>query len=227
MGYLDGYIANDLVKKLQSYDALYYNLGGSSVSDREYDDLKDKLRELNPNHPYLTSVGSKVEKGDVSLPHILGSLDKRKPEDIDKWFSKYSDDTVYCVSEKLDGASVVCVWTNGKIEFAATRGDGKIGQDITIKLQMIAPEIPHKGRIEIRGELIMRGGMFRELGFKNRRGGVVGIINREDINDIKHVTPIFYEILDGAPENIKESERLKFIQKIRTFNSYFYHWNKK
>ena len=93
-----------MITKLKEYDKLYYSDGTSPVSDLEYDKLKEIARQEFPNDPYFSTIGSPVDNK-VKLPYILGSLNKVKPDNINKWLDKYKDEE-FCISQKLDGVSI-------------------------------------------------------------------------------------------------------------------------
>lgn len=202
-----------LIEQLKYADDLYYN-DVSGMSDTAYDTLKENAKKLYPNDPYFNTVGADVKSEKVQLPFVLGSLKKVKSDTVENWATGKGD---IVVSDKMDGISFMATWENHKLVFAATRGNGSEGQDITNKLKYILPEIKIKERISLRGELLLTGDDHLKLGFKNRRNGVAGIIGRDDIypEQLRMIRPIFYEILDC--ENIDvmyEDERLQYIEKL-------------
>lgn len=205
-----------LIEQLKTADELY-NIGKSPMSDTSYDQLKETAKKLHPDDPYFKTVGSPVFKGKkIDLPFVLGSLDKVKTDTVEKWLSGKKE---IIASYKLDGVSFMVTFDNGEIVFAATRGDGQEGQDITDKMKYILPKIEYKKHVSLRGELLLTGNDYKDMGFKNRRNGVAGLISREDVDikDLMKITPIFYELLDVDDENIidgTENQRLYFIASI-------------
>jgi NAD-dependent DNA ligase len=94
------------VQKISDAREAYYNSANTILKDEEFDNLIDKLEELDPNNPALKEVGYSVDDSKkVKLPYFLPSMDKHKKETLSKWTSKYS--APYVVSEKLDGVSIV------------------------------------------------------------------------------------------------------------------------
>ena len=203
------------IKKLVEYDNLYYNEGSSPIDDVEYDRLKEELKLKFPDDPYFTEVGSGVKNGDkVKLKYILGSLNKVKIDTIQKWLDEQESDK-FIISEKLDGVSFAVNYKNGKVVSASTRGDGYFGKDITEKAKIFCDDIKTKAEVDYRCEAMLVGSKLHEsLGFKTRRNGVAGIINRDDTKDVHHITPFFYEILnyDDFSEGVNEFDRVNFIQ---------------
>lgn len=204
---------------LKQYDDLYFNKGTSPLTDTEYDILKQEAKNENPNDPYFKTVGAPIEIKymEIDLPFIMGGLTKVTPDDIKNWIK--NRDLTLVISEKLDGNSILCTWDNGNLIFAAGRGDGNRGQDILQKAKYFIPtNIPYKGKLTLRGEVLLTSNLFESLGFKNRRNGVAGLIRRDLINplDLKKLTTIFYELVEG-PEDVidkSESSRLMFIKDL-------------
>lgn len=204
------------IQDLKKADRLYTD-GTPMMTDTEYDILKDQVKKLYPNDPYFKTVGAPVFKGKkVDLPFVLGSLDKMKSDTVEKWLS---DKDSVIVSYKLDGVSFMVTFDNGEVVFASTRGDGQEGQDITEKIKYILPKIDYKNHVSLRGELLLTGNDHLDMGFKNRRNGVAGLISKENVavEDIMKITPIFYELLDVDDDEIlngTEANRLQFIASL-------------
>ena len=203
------------VEFLKELDNLYYNNGTPEISDTEYDILKETLKSIYPNDPYFNEVGSKVSGNKIILPFKMGSLSKKKLDTVEKWIEEINDDIV--VSEKLDGSSILSVWNYDKLSLSATRGDGNEGQDITTKAYHFIPSIKKNfPEISLRGEMLLFGDSYEKLGFKNNRNGVAGLIARDDINidNLKMINPIFYEVIKPTFESNDEVQRLMLISRL-------------
>ena len=129
----------NLIVYLKECDAAYYNSEKTLISDLEYDQLKTKAKSLFPDDPYFQEVGASPLRQKISLPYILGSLDKMKLDTIEKWLSNNHEDLI--ISEKLDGSSIFAQFKNGRVIMAATRGDGETGTDIIEKSKLFCPKI--------------------------------------------------------------------------------------
>lgn len=175
-------------KKLETYlrklSKLYYNTSESPISDKLFDELKDILQEVDPDNPFLSEVGAPITRNKVKLPYPMGSLDKIKPDtsDIDKWIQTYHGP--YELSDKLDGISAMLHKKNNELKLYS-RGDGKIGQDITHLLKYIdvdASDMPNNSAI--RGELIMSKKNFKKIKnvMKNARNAVAGVVNSKTVD---------------------------------------------
>ena len=140
----------------------YYNTDSPILSDMAFDTLFELLKDKYPNSSALDKIGSQIPdntSNKVSLPYHLGSMDKIKPgsNQLRIWLQKYQDGP-FCISEKLDGLSGLLVLTSNltiqelqKGTFSVntsslkdifsmkfyTRGDGKVGQDISHLLPYI------------------------------------------------------------------------------------------
>ena len=131
----------------------YYN-DQALVSDDFFDKLVDKIKKLDKFNKVLTNVGAPVRENieKVELPIYLGSLDKVKPDtrELELWLERHPDDLV--VSDKLDGFSALLEFKSDGTSYLYSRGDGRIGQDISYLLPAL--KIPKvEKNIFVRGEL--------------------------------------------------------------------------
>jgi DNA ligase (NAD+) len=200
---MDNYTIENLVATLKQADHEYYNLGNSKFTDASYDNLKDILKLKDPNNRYFLSIGAPVIKSKVSLPYYMGSLDKIKDiSKIKNWISNYP----IIISDKLDGVSALY---DGYRQKLYTRGDGKIGQDISHFIKYIKGFATKD--IICRGELILSKSNADILNVKVPRNVVAGIINSKSPNmDIlPHIEFISYEIISDI--NIIPSLQYKIL----------------
>ena len=192
----------ELVEKLNRYAKLYYEEDAPTISDAEYDALYDELRALEESEGYSLKnspthrVGGAPQKKFAESRHLLRlySLDKCKStEELAEWYGKLSK-TIGRVPEltaeyKFDGLTLNILYSEGKLQKAATRGDGVTGEEVTAQVRTIAGvprEIAYKGTIEIQGEGIMRLSALEEYNrtadepLKNARNGAAGAIRNLD-----------------------------------------------
>lgn len=188
----------ELVNQLNTYRNAYYNNSESQISDYEYDNLFDELKQLEDetgvimsNSPTQTvgyEVKSKLEK--VKHSHPMLSLDKTKSVDDLRTFAGSND----CVlSLKMDGLTVLLTYENGELIQAETRGNGEEGELITHNAKVfenIPLQIKYTGRLEIEGEAIITYPDFENINsklsedekYKNPRNLVSGSVRQLDSN---------------------------------------------
>ena len=119
----------------------YYNLEPGSttiLTDNEYDVLKEFIERKFPNNTAIQEVGAPIEKNKVVLPYNMPSMDKIKPDTgvLEAWSKKYTGP--YILSCKLDGVSGMNS-TESSSEKLNTRGNGKVGQDVTHLIKFLKP----------------------------------------------------------------------------------------
>lgn len=153
----------------------YYNEDREIMSNFEYDALYDELVALEEEHGVLLEdsitqrVGIDVEGGNAQgLPKVehatpMLSLDKTKSRNkLESWLGEHTG----CLSWKLDGSTVVLTYEDGGLVSAVTRGNGRIGEDITTQAHKFAgtpAEISYKGKLVIRGEALMTYSEFERI----------------------------------------------------------------
>lgn len=186
----------NLVNKLNYHRNLYYNKNMQEISDYEYDNLFDKLQNLEnkigvvlSNSPTKT-VGYEVksELSKVKHSHPMLSLDKTK--DVNTLI-KFANKQDCILSYKCDGLTVLLTYENGELIQAETRGDGVEGELITHNAKVfdnIPLTIPIKTHVEIEGEAVINYNDFERINaelpddkkYKNPRNLVSGSVRQLD-----------------------------------------------
>ena len=203
---------NNIVKEAnKQYHAHQTGKQSPILTDAEYDIVKEYLENKYPNADALRDIGADVpEKQKVDLPINMPSMDKIKPdsEALSQWCKKYKGP--YVLSCKLDGVSGLYYTMDNKSKLY-TRGNGKIGQDVSHLLKSI--KLPDKQNIIVRGEFIVSKTVFNtkyKNDFANIRNMVAGIINRKTLDKkAKDVDFIAYEVIEPV---IKPSEQMSFLK---------------
>ena len=206
--------ADELRRQLEYHNELYYQKDDPEIGDDEYDALIDELRGLEADHPELQTPESPTQKvggsphsrfEEVEHPEPMLSLaNARSEEDMRAWerrianllkrFDITAAETSYVTEPKIDGLAISLIYENGKLIRGATRGDGRIGEDVTHNLLTIGDipkEIPDAPpTIEVRGEIYYpRSGFVRmneeraeagESTFANPRNAAAGTIRQLD-----------------------------------------------
>jgi NAD-dependent DNA ligase len=204
-----------LTQMLKLANVLYRNFE-PIMTDNEYDILQDYITEKYPSNQEVFKVGAPVEKNKVQLPYEMGSMDKIKPDTaaLSNWTKKYTGP--YVLSCKLDGVSGLYS-TEEKIPKLYTRGDGKIGQDISHLIPYL--RLPKSKGVVIRGEFIIPKSIFEtkyKTKFANPRNMVAGIVNQKTVGDsINDIHFVAYEVIKPV---LKPSDQMSFlrIQNVET-----------
>lgn len=213
-----------------------YRKGTPKISDIEYDNMLEKYKTITSYNPQLyLDLRTKLfeDGGKIKHPYLMGSLEKIKAEDESssiEWSAKNIADK-YLVMAKIDGISCRLKYEYGTLVEAATRGDGKFGEDILEKIKLIK-NIPYYissfkniHECNIRGELVITDSDFNMLNeisdnkFKNSRNATAGIINRKkDIGYIKYVSFFAYEIMNSSDNRVNQLTTLAASFDIVNYN---------
>jgi DNA ligase (NAD+) len=206
--------AEELRQQLRHHNRLYYVLDDSEIGDDEYDELLNELRALEAENPELQTPDSPTQR--VGAPpldrfeqvehaeQMLSLGNARNEEELRAWenrlanYLKRLDITAsefsYTTEPKIDGLAITLTYEEGVLVRGATRGDGRVGEDVTQNLRTIAsiplriedaPEL-----IEVRGEIYLPIAAFKALNerraaaeeptFANPRNSAAGSIRQLD-----------------------------------------------
>lgn len=213
----------ELEKLITRYQTSYYN-GEGEIEDSEFDKLWDELKSLDPKNPILQKVGT--DSGNFEKVHHvmpMGSQEKAaNPEQFLTWAQKHSYNQ-YLVEYKLDGASLELQYKNGYLVRAVTRGNGSIGDDITLnakKMSGVNAAIYKNGELVnftggIRGEVIMTHDVHKTFfsDKANCRNAANGIMKRKDGKGSEYLKLITYDAL-STDENVffnDEAEKIRWL----------------
>ena len=200
---------HELTEMMKLANILYRNFE-PIMTDNEYDILQDYITEKYPSNQEVFKVGAPIEKNKAQLPYEMASMDKIKPDTnaLTNWTKKYTGP--YVLSCKLDGVSGLYS-TEGKTPKLYTRGDGKVGQDVSYLIPHL--RLPKTQDIVIRGEFIIPKSTFDtkyKTIFANPRNMVAGIINQKAVNEaINDVHFVAYETIKPV---LKPSKQMSFLQ---------------
>ena len=210
--FLDSLTEEELINMLEKANIQYRNFT-PIMTDNEYDILEDYIKEKYPNNQATKQIGAPPTKSKVQLPYFMGSMDKIKPDtnSLTSWKAKYTGP--YVLSCKLDGVSGLYT-TEEKTPHLYTRGDGKVGQDISHLIPYL--RLPKTKGLVIRGEFIIPKVIFNtkyKTTFANPRNMVSGIINQKVVNPeiMKDVNFVSYELIKPLQ---KPSDQLATLQKL-------------
>jgi NAD-dependent DNA ligase len=188
------------------------------ISDNQFDILEDFIKNKFPDNKVIKLIGAPIPigKNKATLPYEMWSMDKIKPDTkaLENWKAKFSGP--YVLSCKLDGVSGLYT-TEGEIPKLYTRGDGKVGQDVShfIPYLRLPPKKKGKKGFVIRGEFIIPKMVFEnkyKKDFANPRNLVSGIVNQKTIDEkSKDVHFVAYEVI--VPD-MNPSEQFEYLKTL-------------
>lgn len=198
---------NALEKKIKENAQKYYTDGSQDMTDAEFDSAVSELRKSKPESQLFTTgwgYNPNENNSGKKFKHrygLVGSLDK-----VHNWDELQKDlrNREIIASLKLDGLSVVLYYVDGKLDRALTRGDGRIGIDITDKVLYInsrLKEIDNTFTGGVRGEILMSNEAFERYAMdhedaKNPRNTTAGLINAKEISpDLRLLNIVFYKVI--------------------------------
>jgi DNA ligase (NAD+) len=207
-----------LREEIRHHEHLYYVLDNPEISDLDFDKLMQQLKSLEAELPSLITpdsptqrVGGKPREGFVKVPHSspMLSLDNTYNEaELRDWERRVHElsgrsDVDYVCELKLDGMSLALTYEDGKLVRGVTRGDGSVGEDVTLNIRTVRSiplSIPKErlkkagipSDFEVRGELLMPTASFKKINeeresaglptFANPRNFTAGTVRQLDAN---------------------------------------------
>jgi len=208
--------SEDLRDQIRHHEYQYFVLDSPEISDFDFDKLVEQLKKLEAEHPDLITpdsptqrVGGKPREGVVKVAHSspMLSLDNTYNEDeLRAWERRVHElsgrkEVDYVCELKLDGMSLALIYEGGRLARGVTRGDGTIGEDVTLNIRTvrsipltISKEKLKKSGIpenfEVRGELLMPVAAFKKMNedreakglslFANPRNATAGTVRQLD-----------------------------------------------
>jgi DNA ligase (NAD+) len=206
---------DELTRQIEHHRFQYYIRSQPEITDAEFDRLYRELESLEDKHPHLRNVNSPTQKvgappsGEFLPVHhripLLSLANAMSDDDLDKWNERLekallandlTEERLQYVCElKIDGLSVALTYKDGYLVEGATRGNGEVGEDITLNLKTIE-SIPYKLKgshpklLEVRGEIYMPTTSFESLNdglisaghqpFANPRNAASGSVRQKD-----------------------------------------------
>ena len=193
---------DELREIIRHHSRLYYEQDSPEISDADFDAMFRELAALEDEHPDLITPDSPTQSIGGSASITFSSVEHRvpmmsldnafTPEEVSAWGGRLqrridelgaSAESVGLVAElKIDGLAVSIRYENGVLVQAATRGDGRVGEDVTANVKTITG-IPHrlpKGSpevLEVRGEVYMSISAFEELNAAQIKAGEKTYVN--------------------------------------------------
>jgi DNA ligase (NAD+) len=233
----------ELVREIGAHNYRYYVLDDPIATDAEFDLLLRELRALEEAHPELRTpdsptqrVGGEARTQVVQVKHgtRMLSLDNAYTQEEMAEFHRRvalglpaGETPRFCVEPKLDGAGVEAIYDGGRLVEASTRGDGTIGEDITQNvrtMRSVPLSIAHKGKITLRGEIIIYRRDHDALNvervaqglepFANPRNAAAGAVRMLDPREVarRPLRAVFYQIVEGPKLHATQHESLDWLE---------------
>jgi DNA ligase (NAD+) len=238
----------ELREELRRHERLYYIFDQPEISDADYDVLMRRLLELEQQHPDLSTpdsptqrVGGKPREGFIKVEHsspmlsLDNALNENELRDFDRRVRELlnGDQFRYAAELKLDGLSMAAHYSSGAFTQAVTRGDGRVGEDVTENARTIR-SLPLRvkttlGSFEVRGETVMNRKAFERLNaerddkglsrFANPRNAAAGSLRvlEPQITASRRLDYYTYFLLNGGKpardshwESLEELVRMGF-----------------
>ena len=224
-----------LREKISRYDYAYYVLQDPLIPDEEYDKLFHRLTDLEKSHPHLARADSPTQRVGQAPTSGYKEVVHRQPmlsfsncfssAELEKFMQRIEklagrEKIRYSSSFKIDGVALSILYEKGKLQYAATRGDGEKGEDVTHSIQAIR-SIPHRLKarpppdlLEVRGEIYIRLADFAFINqqarkqqtkiFVNPRNAASGALRSldEKISAARRLSFLAYSVGDvrGGPK---------------------------
>ena len=200
-----------LREEIRKHDRLYYDEAAPIISDREYDRLYKELVDLETQFPDFVApdsptqrVGGKPLEAFAQIQHLapMLSLDNTySEEEVGNFYKRVTrllpnEKIPVVIEPKVDGVAVSVMYEDGRLKYAATRGDGFVGDDITQNIKTIR-SVPHRLRgdapdvFEVRGEAYLDKAGFEKLNRERKAAGLPLFANPRNAaaGSLKHLDP--------------------------------------
>lgn len=235
---------HDLVKQILEHDRRYYQEHAPIISDEEYDKLVKKVEAIEAAHPEWIDpnsptrrVNEGISEGFKSVKHavpMLSLTNTYSKEELEEFVERvqrlcHNKKTAFSCELKMDGIAVSVRYEKGKYTRALTRGDGKVGDDITANVRTISnlpSQLSEPDTIEVRGEVYMliedfaKANREREAAeeplFANPRNAAAGSLKLLDSKLVakRHLKIGFYGLAEAKDEIKTQSECHAYLKEL-------------
>jgi DNA ligase (NAD+) len=226
-----------LAAELLRQQYLYYVQARPEISDEEYDRMFDELLNLEKRFPQYAGVnspsrriGSDLDNSFAERPHTIPvlSLDKLYlPEELRAWLLKTAaaagNSLGFAIEEKIDGASIVLYYDRGELQYALTRGNGMVGNDVSDNVRTISQvplRIAESSPLAVRGEIYINRSDFERYNsgvaekYANPRNLAAGSL-RNLKSALAARVPLNIFVYEGFFQNGLNRDHLEIMQRLR------------
>jgi len=227
------------INEFKKHNKLYYENSSPKISDKEFDELKKEILELEKKYTILKSnfspsqvVGFKPSKNFLKFKHrqqmlsLSNAFQEQDLVNFEKKILNFLNEKVYLeysVEPKIDGISASLTYKNGVLNYGVSRGDGKEGEIITDNLKTIK-DIPHKVEdsnfpkdIEIRGEVFINKNDFEKIKdtFANPRNAASGSLRQKNPEQTRKIPLNFIAYTFGYFEDNQFKLQSDFLKHLK------------
>lgn len=230
---------------IRYHDRKYYAEAAPEITDLDYDRLMNELKQLEAQHPELVLPDSPTQRVGNELSGSLQQVEHRVPmlsientyssEELASFLARVqknlgTDPVEWVLELKIDGVAAAIIYEHGQLVRAVTRGDGKVGDDVTHNIRTI-PDVPLRltghppELLEVRGEVYMNNSDLAQLNlkqaaagqpaFKNTRNVTAGTIRLLDPKLASERKMRFFCHGVGYCEGIKATNHIDFLAELR------------
>ncbi len=227
------------IDELNKHNKFYFDRNAPKISDKEYDDLKKEIINLENKNSFLkspnspsNSLGYKPSKNFIKSKHrvkmlsLSNAFDENDLVNFEKKIFNFLNEKIkieYSVEPKIDGISASLTYKDGLLILGTSRGDGSEGEVITENLKTIK-DIPKKiidkdfpDEIDIRGEVFIKKSDFNNLknDFANPRNAASGSLRQKNPNETKKIPLNFIAYTYGYLKSSKIKKQSDFLKSLK------------
>ncbi len=224
--------------ELERLARAYYHGPAPEVPDADYDELVRELAELEEAHPDLATASSPTRRVGVAPDAAFAPVEHLEPmlsldnafddDELAAWIDRLvragapEGDLAFVVEPKIDGLALALSYEEGRLVRAATRGDGRVGEDVSANVRTIR-SVPAvlagvTGRLEVRGEVFLAKADFAALNdaqlrrgertFANPRNAAAGSLRQKDpaVTASRPLSFLAYQIVGWSPGTVAPSQ---------------------
>ena len=207
---------DELRTLLRYHNQKYYVEDAPEIDDYAYDQLYRELEDLEAAHPELVTPDSPTQRvggapagqfspvaHGVPMESLQDVFSKEELEGFMRGILAKQPGAAFIVEPKIDGLSVSLEYEDGRLVRGSTRGDGRVGEDVTANLRTVKAiplQLNEPVTLEVRGEVYMPRGVFESLeGFKNPRNAAAGALRQKDpkITESRRLSIFVFSVLQG------------------------------
>ncbi|MBW3641498.1 MAG: NAD-dependent DNA ligase LigA [Actinobacteria bacterium] len=230
--------------EIAHHDQRYHQLDDPEIADAEYDALVRRLRQLEEAHPHLVTSDSPTQRVGSAPSALFAPVAHAVPmmslenafsfEELQAWGERISrrvgEASAFVCELKIDGVAMSLRYEEGRFTRAATRGDGRVGEDVTANVRTIA-SVPERlqgelpALLEVRGEVYMPVSAFEALNrrqagaggrlFANPRNSAAGSLRQKDasITASRELSLFIYQLgaVEGGRALSTHSQTLEYL----------------